>query len=258
MLLDLERIRRILETPHSYYAGNVTSRQDNRWIPDPHWPTLIAPHILPEMRVLDVGCGKGHFLLELASSFRSGLGIDDNPDFLRLAEEAKCAENIRHVDFLRLDYPSEAGQLEAQGFDMAVSIRGPIPDTSEGIRAAHRLLRPHGLLWIEEIGELHQKEEAEIFWGKSFPRPARMVDQVRERLEQNGFEVRFAADVIGHEFFPDLYAWLHAVSNIWAWLGVKYPAADDPRFALFAEKTATRAGEIQVTNHVCWLGAIKI
>ncbi|MBC8235463.1 hypothetical protein H8E77_38440 [bacterium] len=59
MKIDQDRIRAILKAEHSYYGGDdISIREDNRWHPD--WQNIIAPQLSPEMRVLDVGCGKGH------------------------------------------------------------------------------------------------------------------------------------------------------------------------------------------------------
>ena len=257
MSLDQDRIRAILKADHSYYAGSeIPTRQDRRW----HlgWMTdLMQRQLTPASRVLDAGCGKGHILMEMYQSFQSGLGVDTDPDFLRMAEEAKREQGIQNVDFLLLDFPREAAQLEPESFDLVMSIRGPVTDTAEGLQAAHHLLRPDGLLFCQEIGELHHREEVETYWGDTSQAAVRRVDQVRALMEQNGFEVRLAADLIMKEYYPDLYAWLHYVCNIWAWLGAPFPEPDDHRLARFAELNTIATGEIQTTNHVCWVGAVK-
>jgi len=66
-----------------------------------------------------------------------------------------------------------------------------------------------------------------------------------------------AADIITKEFYPDLYTWLQAECNIRAWLGVPLPEPDDPRIALFAERNTIATGEIETTNHVCWVAGVK-
>jgi hypothetical protein len=120
-----------------------------------------------------------------------------------------------------------------------------------------RLLVPDGLLFCQEIAELHHIEEAEVFWGRSRQEMPRRGDEVRALMEQNGFEVRLAADIITKEYFCDLYAWLECVSNIWSWRGLPFPAADDPRFALFAQRNITAMGEIKTTDHTVWVAAVK-
>ena len=179
MQIDQGRIRAILKAEHSYYGWrDVPIRRDDRW--QLQWGNLIAPQLSPAMHVLDVGCGKGHFLLELSPSFHTGLGIDNDPAHIHMAEEAKHAEGIQNVDFLLLDFPREAARLRPESFDMVVSLRGPVLDTAEGIQTARHLLRPGGLLYCEEIAELHHKEVVEIFGDSSRRKEmTRKVDEVR-------------------------------------------------------------------------------
>jgi SAM-dependent methyltransferase len=254
--IDPDRIRAILKAEHSYYGGRDAIRRDERWIP--MWEHLIAPQLSPAMRVLDVGCGIGHFLLELSASFHTGLGIDHDPEHIEMAEGAKRAEGVQNVDFTLLDYPREIAQLQPESFDMIVSLRGPVPSMAEGIQAAYHLLCPDGLLYCEEIGEHHQKEVVEIFGdGSRSEETVPKVDQVRVLMEENGFDVRLAADVFTKWIYPDVYAWVEYISNLWTWLGRPLPEADDPRIALFAERNTIATGEIETTHHVAWVAAVK-
>jgi SAM-dependent methyltransferase len=257
MQIDQDRIRAILKAEHSYYGWrDVPIRIDDRWMP--YWENRIAPQLSPSMRVLDVGCGKGHFLMDLSKSFHSGLGIDSDLEHIQMAEEAKREEGVVNVDFLLLDYPREIARLQPESFDMVVSHRGPILDTTEGIQAAHHLLRPDGLFFFEEIAEFHHKEVVEIFGdGSSNNEMIPKVDEVRELLEQNGFDVRLAADVFTKWFYPDVYAWVEFICNLWTWLGIPLPEPDDTRIALFAERNTIATGEIETTHHVAWVAGVK-
>ncbi len=227
MRIDQDRIQAILQAEHSFY-GEITNRKDYRWYPGV--TNTIAEELTPAMRVLDVGCGNGGILLELSGRFHSGVGIDHDPEHVRLAEDERRAQGIQNVEFRLMDFPSEAVQLQPESFDMLISLRGPVPDTPEGIQAALRLLRPEGLLLCEEIGELHQHEVTETFAFHSHSdRCMRRKDQLRTDLESSGVDVRLAADVFTKWIFPDVYAWLQYQCNIWTWRGVPLPAADDPR-----------------------------
>jgi SAM-dependent methyltransferase len=249
MQIDRDRVQAILKAEHAYYGGgDIPIRRDERW--KPYWQHIIAPQLSPAMRVLDVGCGKGHFLLELSASFHTGLGIDNDPEHIQMAEEAKRAEGVHNVDFLLLDYPGEVARLEPESFDMVVSLRGPLTENAESIQAARRLLCPNGLPYCEEIAELHQKEKREIFDPDSLKETIPRVDEVKALMEGNGFDVRLAADVFTKWFYPDIYAWLQYECNIRAWLGIPLPEADDPRIALFAERNTIATGEIETTHHV--------
>jgi hypothetical protein len=81
MPIDQDRIRAILKAEHSFYGyQKIPIRRDERWIPS-SWEDIIAPQLSPTMCVFDVGCGKGHFLLELSPSFHTGLRIDHDPKY---------------------------------------------------------------------------------------------------------------------------------------------------------------------------------
>jgi SAM-dependent methyltransferase len=256
MQIDPDRIQAILKAEHSYYGKDeIPIRIDDRWMP--YWQHIIVPQLSPAMRVLDVGCGKGHFLLELSTHFATGLGIDNDPEHIQMAEEAKREEGVHNVGFLLLDYPGEVGRLEPETFDMVVSLRGPLAENAESIQAARRLLCPDGLLYCEEIAELHQKEKREIFEPDSLKETVPRVDEVKTLMEQNGFDVRLAADVFTKWFYPDVCAWPQQECDLRAWLGIPFPEADDPRIAQFAERNTTATGEIETTHHVAWVAGVK-
>jgi SAM-dependent methyltransferase len=136
MQIDRDRLRAIIENEHSFYSyREIPIRKDARWLPQ--WENLIKPQLSPAMDVLDAGCGNGHFLLELSRNFHFGLGTDHDPTHIQLAEEAKRAEGIQNVDFLLHDYPQDATHLKSETFDMVVSRRGPLLETTAGLQGAH-------------------------------------------------------------------------------------------------------------------------
>ena len=120
------------------------------------------------MRVLDVGCGSGATLLENGHRFASGLGIDDDPAHIRLAEEASGQSGRSNVEFRLLDFREDGHELEAESFDFVFSERGPIGYDGYGIQASLRVLKDDGLLFCEVIGNLHHQEVNAIF-GSTLP-----------------------------------------------------------------------------------------
>ena len=142
---------------------------------------------------------------------------------------------------------------------MLVSLRGPILDSAESVQAAHRLLRPDGLIYCEEIAELHQKEKKAVFDPDSLSQagPSRVV-QVKQLLAENGFEVRLAIDFFTKWIYPDIYAWFAYECNLRNWLNMPMLAPDDPRIGLFADQNTNAAGEIVTTHHVAQVGGVKL
>jgi SAM-dependent methyltransferase len=255
--MDQDRIRAILKEKHSYYGGrDVAIRKDTRWYPNV--TDLLEKQLTPGMCVLDVGCGDGGILLETSRSFQTGIGIDNDPAHIQLAEDAKRAQGIENVEFLLLDYPSEIAQLHLDSFDVVLSLRGPVADTSANIQAALHLLHPQGLLFCEEIGELHQHEVREIFEVSPRINPViPAAEHLRLALERRGVDVRLVMDCFTRWIYPDIYAWLQYQSGIWTWLGIPLPEPDDPRIALFAERNTIATGEIESTHHVVRVAGLK-
>lgn len=257
MQLDHERIRSILEAPHSFYgAGDAPVFNDARLNPLPG--DFLATQFTPTMRVLDVGCGNGSTLIEHSNRFQWGVGIDRDPAHLQMAWESQHTRGVTNVDFSLLELLQLGQYYEDESFDMIFSQRGPLGNDVASVRAAVRLLRPNGMIFCEEIGELHHQEVRELFG--ELPRRhqlMRISEQVRVAMEQNGITIRLAADIVSKRYYPDLYAWLQFQSSIWTWLGLPLPQPDDPRLALFAERNTTTAGQIETTHHVVWVAGVK-
>jgi SAM-dependent methyltransferase len=52
-------------------------------------------------RLLDLGCGTGTLLLQLAPSFEQAIGVDPEPDMLREAENAAREQGFENVEWIR-------------------------------------------------------------------------------------------------------------------------------------------------------------
>ena len=257
MDLDQDRLKAILEAEHSYYGSRpAEDRRDGRFCPDTR--DLIASEFHKEMRVLDIGCGNGKTLLENAHRFASGLGIDDDPEHIRLADDSLREKAAPNVEFRRLDFLEEGETLEPKSFDFVFTQRGPVGYDGFSIQAALRVLRPDGLLFCEVIGDLHHQEVRELFGDTS--RLNQMIgtsEQVRVAMERNGVEIKLAADIVEKRYYPNIYEWLQFQCSIWAWGRGALPSPGDPRLGLFAERNTTESGEIETTHHVVWVGGVK-
>ena len=258
--IDQDRLRGILEANYSYYGSRTAeSRRDDRLSPSA--PQLIASQLRPDMRVLDIGCGNGSTLLENCHRFAWGLGVDNDPDHIGLAENALRQKGCTNVEFRLLEFPKHVHELEPGSFDFAFTERGPIGFDSYGIQAALRVLKDEGLLFCEMIGNLHHQEVAEVF-GPGQPhlprhQTIRTLDEARIAMERNGISIRIAAEIVTKRYYPSIYEWLQFQCHIWAWSGKPLPSPDDRRLALFAERNTIPSGEIETTHHVAWVGGVK-
>lgn len=259
MPLDEEKLKEVLSHDYAFYRGpEYESRIDARL--NPATRAFIASQFTSDMRVLDVGCGSGLTLVEHHDKFREGVGIDNDPDHLKMAESNKMEQGVENVEFMLLPAVEIPKHLEEESFDFVFTERGPLGGTSITIQAALYVLKPGGLIFSETIGELHHQEVREVFGsGERHNQAMTVLDQARVAMERNGVSIRIASDIVSKRVYPDIYEWLKFQCSIWAYTGTPLPSLDDlGKLDLFAERNTNSAGEIETTHHVVWVGGIKL
>ena len=108
---------------------------------------------LASRAVLEIGCGTGCNTLGLANCAQSVVGMDISEGMLR---KARCRLGERNVHLLPADI-TKPWPLD-QRFDVIVATLVPehVQELAHVFAAAHRVLRPGGLLYI---GELHPDKQ---------------------------------------------------------------------------------------------------
>lgn len=150
-------------------------------------PMLALIEFGPKETVLDVGCGGGWLVRELAARVPAGriVGMDVSDEMLAHAERASA--EVRHVEFVRGSV--DAIPREANSFDKIVSVESSYywPDPAAGIREIFRVLRPGGSVWIlinyyRDNPYCHQ-------WGKILKIPAHLLsgDEWADLFRKAGF-----------------------------------------------------------------------
>jgi SAM-dependent methyltransferase len=92
-------------------------RQDNLYgaVQDRFLDEWLPKRMTPGLRVLDLGCGAGTIAQKMARLGASVLGVDPNPDYIRLATER--AEGDATFQVLDLNTPGALDALPAASFD---------------------------------------------------------------------------------------------------------------------------------------------
>ena len=132
----------------------------NRWDPR-HLATLrrlLAP--TPGMRLLEVGCGRGHLLRRVQDQGIDAIGIDVNPE----AAEIAVTRNVRSMSATDLEFPDAS-------FDQVYSMHAieHIPDAEAAIAEMSRVVRPGGSVMLvypaEPVRGLYAVPSAVILHG---------------------------------------------------------------------------------------------
>jgi SAM-dependent methyltransferase len=120
------------------FSGMNDLRQPAPW--DYH--DVVLRYLRPSDVVLDVGTGAGERLRALAPSFGHGLGIDADPEMVRLAREGPAVGNLRFlVGSHRLESVPET-------FDVIIDRHAPFD-----LAAVEAHLRPGGYFVTQQVGE---------------------------------------------------------------------------------------------------------
>ena len=215
MELDESRLRSIFENNHAFYDDALTFRKDTRLFP--RTGNLILSQFDRSMRVLDLGCGNGDTLIQRHDRFAYGLGIDNDPEHLQIAEEGLKKSGVTNVEFRLLDFEKNHDSLDSESFDFAFSQRGPLDLTPSTIHASARILKSNGLILNELIGKQHLHEVDRVFESPEDP-TVMNIEQNRTEMERCGIEIRVVADYYSKRTYPDIYEWFRFQTDIWSWL----------------------------------------
>jgi SAM-dependent methyltransferase len=139
----LRSIRHISYADAEPYAplmavGNLGLR--GAWNHNTHYNRLVLAALPTHAaRALDVGCGEGDLVAELASAVPSAVGIDVEAEILRHAAHVAPAAELINGDFLT--YP-----LDAESFDLVAAIASlHHMDLRAALRRVAGVLRPGGV-----------------------------------------------------------------------------------------------------------------
>jgi trans-aconitate methyltransferase len=163
-------------------------------------------------RVVEVGCGPGALLAELARSHpeTTFLGLDVDPKMIAHARERHANGNVR---FELLDLTRETPEPTAD-FAYSVDVLHHVHQTRAFLRGMHALIRPGGAWLVFEPNIFHPYS----FWSQARMRRAGFDEDhfrpwvVEPQFREAGFDVRERRYAF---FFP---GWLETVPRAVAWV----------------------------------------
>jgi ubiquinone/menaquinone biosynthesis C-methylase UbiE len=162
----------------------------------------------PSARLLDVGCGTGRTLVQLAAAHPAldMIGVDLSPYYVEVARDALSrAPNAQLLALNAEDLPFKDGF-----FDIATSVftfhELPRSVRRRVVDEMKRVLRPGGLLVIEDSAQKHDGIELDYFMSRfssEFHEPY-YDDYVRDSLEALLADRGFAVDRVEPAFVSKL------------------------------------------------------
>jgi ubiquinone/menaquinone biosynthesis C-methylase UbiE len=110
----------------------------------------------PDLSVVDVGCGTGSLIVELAKVFRKTAGLDPDGAMLEAARR-KAAAGPAGTWFIQAGMLDLAKEFAPQSVDRLICFGNTLPhlanetEVAEFARQASRILKPSGLLLVQII-----------------------------------------------------------------------------------------------------------
>lgn len=120
------------------------------------WARALG-HLLPGLRVADLGCGEGHLALEAARWAKQVVAVDVSERVLETARALAKTRSIRNVAFRKGEI--EELPLEDRSFDVALLSQAlhHAKDPARAITEASRILAPGGTLLLLDL-KSHKEE----------------------------------------------------------------------------------------------------
>ena len=152
--------------------------------------------------VLDVGCGCGNFLMDLAKRFGCrGAGLDLSEERIKFAQDRLAAESGLDIEFHHgsaTQMPYESGRFSHVVSQDALFL---VPDKTRSHEEIHRVLEPDGVFaftdFLQPKKEISERARKHVYdrvrWNSGFS----FVDY-QSALEQAGFEMMRARNLKSH------------------------------------------------------------
>jgi ArsR family transcriptional regulator len=156
----LQEVLRLRKENFDAHAGPDAKRA-GQLVPGRSWAAWARAlgHLLPPLRVADLGCGEGYLTIEAARWAKRVIAIDRSPDVLARAKALAVRRKIRNITWKRgeiEDVPLPDGQVDVavlsqalhHAADPARALAEAVRVTKEGGRVLVLDLRRHGEQWV--------------------------------------------------------------------------------------------------------------
>lgn len=147
-------------------------------VPAQETARFVKSHLDKGARLLDVGCGKGYVAALLQAEVFEVTAIDKNEDAV---QQARANGVTAHqADLLEV----EDDPYDALLFSRVLHHLSPLP---EALAKAHRLLKPNGVVFIEDF-DFERMDEADASWFYGLESVLKAGRQLDKSLTAQGGE----------------------------------------------------------------------
>lgn len=142
---------------------------------------LVAQLLPKQLRIVDLGCGTGELVAQLAGAVRQVVGVELEPAMLALAKQR--VQNFENVQLVQAGL--DALPLDTDGFDLALCslVLHHVADLEGAFQEIHRILSPGGRIVILDMLS-HRRSEYRRSMGHKHLGFAE--EELRERLGEAG------------------------------------------------------------------------
>jgi cyclopropane fatty-acyl-phospholipid synthase-like methyltransferase len=127
-----------------------TQRQTVPW----EYLDVIGLYVHMEDAVLDVGTGGGERFSKLSKKFKKGIGVDPDPEMIRVAQENVKAQGIGNMAFYQ---DTEMLEQTPDAFNMIICRHAPY-----NIKAINAHLEPHGYFITQTVGQRNMRNIKQV------------------------------------------------------------------------------------------------
>jgi ArsR family transcriptional regulator len=180
----LEEVRRVRK--ENFDTHGAPDTDERQLVPGRSWAAWARAlgHLLPRVRVADLGCGEGYLTIETSRWASHVIAVDRSPEVLKRARALASRRRVSNVTWKRGELeslPIDDAAVDVALFSQALHHAG---DPAQALREAARILAPGGrvlVLDLRDHTETWVRERLGDLWLGFTP------ERLTSQLEEDGF-----------------------------------------------------------------------
>jgi ArsR family transcriptional regulator len=147
----LEEVRRVRK--ENFDTHGAPDTDERQLVPGRSWAAWARAlgHLLPRVRVADLGCGEGYLTIETSRWASHVIAVDRSPEVLKRARALASRRRVSNVTWKRGELeslPIDDAAVDVALFSQALHHAG---DPAQALREAARILAPGGRVLVLDL-----------------------------------------------------------------------------------------------------------